>query len=123
MAKMRLHSIVLDCRDAAALSDFYARLLGWEKDDSDPEWIVVKSADLSVLLLFQQNEDYVPPVWPEEPGQQQKSVHLDISVENLGEGVAYAIECGARRAETQFSPWWTVMIDPEGHPFCLGEWG
>lgn len=122
MTKTRLHNIVLDCKDAASLSDFYAKLLGWEKDASDPEWIMVKSAESSVNLLFQQDEDYTPPVWPEEPGQQQKSVHLDISVENLEEGIAHAIECGAKKAKTQFSPWWTVMIDPEGHPFCLGEW-
>ena len=114
---------MLDCKNAQALSDFYAKLLDWEKDTTDPEWIVVKSKDSTVNLLFQQDEDYVPPVWPEKPGCQQKSVHLDFSVDDMEKGVAHAVACGAKKADMQFAPWWTVMIDPEGHPFCLGEWG
>ena len=97
MTKMRLHNIVLDCKDAAALSDFYAKLLGWEKDDSDPDWIMVKSSDSSVNLLFQQDDDYVPPVWPEQPGCQQKSIHTDISVENMEQGFPMPLHAVLKR--------------------------
>ena len=63
----------------------------------------------------------LPPVWPEEPGAQQQMAHLDFVVQKdeMHQAVAHAVACGAKVAETQFSDHWTVMIDPEGHPFCF----
>ena len=116
---IRLSSVVLDCRDANQLADFYAALLGWEKHSQDPEWIFVKQKDRYPLLLFQQTNEYLAPVWPDTPDQQQKSVHLDFGVSDLEQAVKHALQCGAKKAEVQYSDHWIVMIDPAGHPFCL----
>ncbi|HML49110.1 MAG TPA: VOC family protein, partial [Clostridia bacterium] len=70
-------------------------------------------------LLFQYDENYVRPVWPVEPGEQQQMAHLDFFVENLEEGVAHALSCGAVLSPVQFADSWRVMIDPAGHPFCI----
>jgi hypothetical protein len=70
-------------------------------------------------LLFQENDDYIAPVWPTEPGQQQQMMHLDFFADDLQEDVDHAITCGAKLAETQYSDKWRVMIDPAGHPFCI----
>ena len=64
---------------------------------------------------------YRPPVWPEKPGEQQKSVHLDFAVGDLAAAVALAEGLGARKAPVQYDPGWTVMFDPAGHPFCLNQ--
>jgi hypothetical protein len=46
-------------------------------------------------------------------------VHLDIAVENLDKGVAFAREIGARLSDHQPQDDVRVMLDPAGHPFCL----
>jgi hypothetical protein len=46
-------------------------------------------------------------------------MHLDIGVGDLEAGVAWAIESGARLAEFQPQEHVRVMLDPDGHPFCL----
>jgi hypothetical protein len=78
--------------------------------------------DCPVRIGFQKNVDYAPPVWPEKPGEQQQMVHIDFNVkdkEEMMERVRHALACGARKAEEQYSDRWTVMFDPEGHPFCI----
>ena len=120
--KIRLSSVVLDSADSSTLADFYAKLLNWKKYADDPEWIYVRNNNDYPLIIFQQTEDYLPPVWPNSPGEQQTLTHLDFGVSNLEEAVAHAITCGAKKAEVQYSTHWIVMIDPAGHPFCLVEW-
>jgi hypothetical protein len=45
--------------------------------------------------------------------------HLDIAVEDLESGIAWALEAGARLADFQPQAHVRVMLDPVGHPFCL----
>lgn len=120
---LALNAVVLDCKDIAALADFYARLLGWEKLPSDhPDFRGIRSP-AGMLIWMQRNDDYVPPVWPEEPGAQQQMVHMDFSVASsvqLELAVQHAIDCGAVKTETQFGgDHWITMLDPAGHPFCF----
>ncbi len=46
-------------------------------------------------------------------------VHLDFGVEDLATGVRWALDVGAVVAEHQPQDEERVMLDPEGHPFCL----
>ncbi len=110
--------IALDCRDADALADFYARLLGWEKTISGGGWAGIHTPQ-GLILAFQTVEEYAPPVWPWREGAQQQMAHMDFKVDDLESSVAHAIACGARKADVQYFETSTVMIDPEGHPFCL----
>ena len=120
---MRLSGPVLDAADAIALAHFYEQLLGWALTDSfvGPQggWAVIRSPDGSLKMEFQGGPDYRPPVWPTAPGEQQMMIHLDIAVEDLEQGVARAVELGARVSDHQPRPGVRVMLDPEGHPFCL----
>lgn len=124
--EMRLKTVVLDCPDIYALSDFYIRLLGWEKSfEEEGFWLAIQPPGGGTQLAFQPNELYTPPVWPEEPEKQQQMLHLDFEVdgkENMALAVQHAISCGARVAQTQYSNEWTVMLDPVGHPFCFVVW-
>lgn len=121
---IKLKTVVLDCRNTVTLSDFYIRLLGWEQSYAEgDEWIDIAGTEGGVRIGFQRNEDYVPPVWPEEPGAQQQMVHLVFCVQDRAQmelAVRHAVACGAVRADVQYEPdSWVTMIDPEGHPFCF----
>jgi hypothetical protein len=122
-----LDAVVLECENVAVLSDFYIQLLGWKKNyGENGEWTDIISPSGGVKIAFQQNEDYIPPVWPDEPGAQQQMAHLDFTVHNKEQmelAVQHAISCGAVKASVQYDPEkWITMIDPVGHPFCFVIW-
>lgn len=121
--KIRLYSVVIDCPDPHALAEFYARLTGWQLAFATDECAVIAPPGCAQGeypgITFQINAGYIPPVWPEVPGEQQQMEHLDFAVNDLEAAVLHALECGAAKAPAQFSDSWTVMIDPVGHPFCL----
>lgn len=119
----RLSGPVLDAADAVDLAYFYARLLSWtvteEVRAEEGTWAVIRSPSGRLKLEFQGLPDYQPPTWPNESGQQQMMMHLDIAVEDLEAGVAWAVELGATIAPVQFREGVRIMLDPQGHPFCL----
>jgi predicted enzyme related to lactoylglutathione lyase len=121
--RMRLSGPVVDAADAIALASFYEHLLGWTMTDSaeGPHggWAKIRSPDGNLKIEFQGSEGYRAPVWPSVPGEQQMMIHLDIAVEDLEQGVTHAVDLGARVAEHQPQSGVRVMLDPEGHPFCL----
>lgn len=122
---IKLSALTLDCKDPIALSEFYAKLLHWDVPFHDSNYAVVGPPGVHQGgypgITLQRNPAYEPPVWPEEPGAQQQMAHMDFAVNDLEQAVAYAVDCGAAIAQSQFSNHWTVMFDPAGHPFCLCE--
>lgn len=128
--RMQITGPVLDAADPVGLAKFYEQLLGWPITELEgprpghpPEdaWAKVRSPEADLKVEFQYEEHYKPPVWPPVPGEQQMMIHLDIQVDDLGAGVAWAIEAGATVADHQPQPDVRVMLDPAGHPFCLFE--
>lgn len=129
-----LDAVVLECKDANSLSDFYIRLLGWKKNYvEENEWTDIISPSGGVKIAFQQNPDYIPPVWPNRAGAQQQMAHLDFTVHNQKElelAVQHALACGAVKANVQYGEadcaeddsLWVTMLDPAGHPFCFVIW-
>ncbi len=122
---MRLGAIVIDSDDVEALSDFYAKLLGWTKSSQihdGEKWITVVKDDYSETpIVFQENLDYRRPEWPTDKKEQQQMIHLDfyVSMDEFESKIKYAIKCGAKMTELQLSDGWKVMFDPSGHPFCI----
>jgi catechol 2,3-dioxygenase-like lactoylglutathione lyase family enzyme len=119
---------VLGTPNPRALATFYERLLGWTrvvdepaKPGAPPEdgWVMLRPPSGGTGLSFQFEPGYVRPIWPPSPGEQQMMVHLDIAVDNLDEGVTWAREAGAEPADYQPQQHVRVMLDPDGHPFCL----
>jgi catechol 2,3-dioxygenase-like lactoylglutathione lyase family enzyme len=109
----------LDCDDAEAMAAFYGRLLGWDVTFRDAGFVLMRDPAGGTGLSFQQEDWYQPPVWPEQPGEQHKMIHLDIQVDDLDAAVAHALAAGARLAAHQPRPDLRVLLDPAGHPFCL----
>ncbi len=117
--QLSLATVVLDCADAHVLSEFYRRLLGWQVKWSEPEWVLLRPPDGGTGLSFQAERWYRPPVWPEEPGEQHKMLHLDIRVDDVEAATAHALAAGATLCDHQPLENGRVLLDPAGHPFCL----
>lgn len=117
--RIKLATAVLDCPAAGHLASFYAELLGWNVARAEADWVLLRDPQGGTALSFQSEPDYIPPVWPEEPEQQQKMLHLDFLVEDLDVSVAHAVRCGAVPAPRQYLEGVVVLFDPAGHPFCL----
>ena len=113
-----LGDIIIDCGDGKKQREFYAELFGWERCEMYNMPGVRNGAGL--VILFAQEADYVPPVWPEQDGKQQKQMHFDFIVPDVAAFVQHAEALGAVKTQEQFGGvYFTTMLDPAGHPFCL----
>jgi catechol 2,3-dioxygenase-like lactoylglutathione lyase family enzyme len=115
-------SINIDCNTQKTLREFYAPLTGW---DQEFHWSAL-IADNGMIVCFQgcdndaTMDEYIPPVWPEEPGKQQKQMHFNFQVDDLQSAVEEAIRLGATKAAEQYGgDHFVTLHDPEGHTFCL----
>jgi catechol 2,3-dioxygenase-like lactoylglutathione lyase family enzyme len=108
----RMHHVVLDCRDPAALAAFYSGLLGLPVTYTSPGWVVVSASDRTSGLAFQLAPDHQPPTWPDPSIPQQ--VHLDLMVDDIAAAEPRVLALGASKLAGQ-----DVYADPAGHPFCL----
>jgi catechol 2,3-dioxygenase-like lactoylglutathione lyase family enzyme len=112
----RLHGIVIDCTEPGALASFYEELLGMQRVQDEPDWVVIGDAPDRPGLAFQRVEDYLPTTWPTAERPQYR--HFDIRVDDLDIGEAAALELGATRLPGGGDRF-RVFADPAGHPFCL----
>lgn len=110
-------SVTIMAPDPQALADFYARLLGVEVADREPDWAQLRTDTMTINVELEQQ--WSTPAWPAERGRQRSTQHLDVWVDDLDEAEAWAVECGARRAGAQPQVDVRVMLDLAGHPFCL----
>ena len=117
--RIRLATVCLDCDDAHAMAEFYGALLGWEPTFVEPDWVLMRDPGGGAGLSFQAEPGYVAPIWPEELGQQQKMIHLDVQVDDLDAALDLAVRAGGRPAEHQPRNDLRVVLDPAGHPLCL----
>ena len=115
---------VLDCPDAHALADFYARILGWEAvaPQEFEGWVTVTpraGERAGFELACQQVPNHVAPTWPEGAVPQQG--HLDFYVPSIAAAEPEVLAAGATRHDVQPSESgsFVVYLDPAGHPFCL----
>jgi catechol 2,3-dioxygenase-like lactoylglutathione lyase family enzyme len=109
----RLHHVVIDCRDPAALAAFYAELIGlpitWQEDD----FVVIAPNDTTSGIAFQLAPNHQPPRWP-DPARPQQFPLESWSTTWTPPGPR-VMALGARL----LSDTGQVYADPAGHPFCL----
>ncbi|WP_205473878.1 VOC family protein [Nocardioides sp. SYSU D00038] len=111
--------VVLDSRDPHRLARFYAELLDWRIGTEEDAWVTVRPPDGVAYLACQLDERHEPPVWPSAPGRPTMQLHLDLEVDDLDAAVADAVALGAEPASYQPQDDVRVLLDPDGHPFCL----
>lgn len=105
--------VSIDCDNPEELGRFYATVLGGVPLWSSPSSVGLRCG--SYVLIAQRVESYDPPQWPGSA-----ILHLDLNGDaELAKLVEVAVAAGARVAEHQPDPRWTVLLDPAGHPFCI----
>jgi len=116
---LTIGDLMIDCANAERARDFYVNLTSWEKAVAF-DCLALKTDNGMTILFVETDIPYVPPVWPEEPDEQQKQMHLDFTVDDLPSAVDEAIRFGATKAAKQYGgEHFVTMLDTEGHPFCL----
>ncbi len=127
---MTVGAVTIAAAKPRELARFYAGLLGWEVAIEEPARPgyppddgcaqVIPPADATgPTLNFEFDQHYQRPVWPSVEDSQISSQHLDIGVHDLQAAMSWAIEQGAVVADKQPQERVRVMLDPDGHPFCL----
>jgi predicted enzyme related to lactoylglutathione lyase len=111
--------VCLDAREPGHLADFYSQVLGWPVSQVDENGAAIAIPETTSFISFQRNDDFRAPMWPAEVGEQQMMLHLDVAVDDLDAAVKAAVALGATIAEYQPQASVRVLLDPEGHPFCL----
>lgn len=109
----RVQAVVLDSTRPPALAGFYHHLLGGEITESSDDYALL-TAD-GIAVAFQRVSDEPAAAWPGG-----RRLHLDVAVPDLEAARTQLVERGA--VEPEFQPGagdWIVLLDPEGHPFCI----
>ncbi len=112
----RVQAVVLDSARPAGLAQFYRGVLGGEITDSGDDYAAL-AAD-GVALAFQRVPDESASPWPGGG----RRLHLDVVVPDLEAARKHLVEEGAVEADLQpGGEDWVVLLDPDGHPFCIME--
>lgn len=115
----RVYCVTFDCHDPARQAEFWTTALSYEVWDGDEVGIADPSGVGPPLLFMPVPESKVV----------KNRVHLDLLPETPMEAeVERLVAAGAQALwtlqdpEGYEEPWiWTVMQDPEGNEFCVGE--
>lgn len=124
---LEVTTVTIGARDVARLVRFYAELLGRPVPTrvldlvaaGTEGWVPIGDPDGGLTLAIQLEPDQERASWPAGRGEQHMQLHLEIRADDLDRAVAHALECGATLAGHQPQQDVRVMLDPEGHPFCL----
>lgn len=116
----RWSGVTIDCADPIRMSAFWAALLGIpasSEHGDDPNWATVGSRSGPLpRLTFQR----VP-----EPKATKVRIHLDVQVDDIAVGREQVETLGGRWAgiRNDYDEGVVlVMLDPEGHEFCLVQY-
>jgi catechol 2,3-dioxygenase-like lactoylglutathione lyase family enzyme len=115
----QLSGVALECRDPAALADFYSRLTGWPVVYAYADWCSVGESETADFhLSFQRAPGHRPPTWPDPASSMQ--LHLHLRVDDLDAAERAVLALGGTKFDDQPGPDSSrVFADPAGHPFCL----
>jgi catechol 2,3-dioxygenase-like lactoylglutathione lyase family enzyme len=117
MARYRIRQIALDGNDLDAMIEFWVTALGYELDHRQDNYAILRDPDDAEPRIFLQK---VP-----EPKVRKNRAHFDVAVPDERDAVKRLVGLGARvlwREDFQ-THHWTVLADPEGNEFCVGNFG
>lgn len=116
----RWSGVTIDCADPVRMSTFWAALLGLaasSEHGDDPDWATVGSRSGPLpRLTFQR----VP-----EPKSTKVRLHLDVQVDDIATGRDEVEALGGRFSGSRYDHdegVVLVMLDPEGHEFCVVQY-
>ncbi|NKY84474.1 VOC family protein [Nocardia veterana] len=111
-----LSAVTFDCKDAAALANFYAQLLERPVDPEANEYFasIGRQGGDGPALMFIQVPD-------KNPGK--NVVHLDLSATDWRARIDRAVSLGAEHIGDfdEYGVRWVTLADPEGNLFDLAD--
>lgn len=115
---LELAGITIDCLDPGPMATFYAAAMGGQISHEDVTGAQVAAGD--VLILIRRDEDFIRPTWPSPDVPMQ--IHFEFYIDDLQKAQARLHQLGATTSDHQphGDPGMLVMLDPAGHPFCIG---
>lgn len=128
--RLRVTSITIGTSQPHNLAHFYSQLLGRAVTSDDPPvpgdpdrggWAQIRSPTPTAgpALNFEYEKQFTRPQWPSSEAHQNATQHLDIAVDDLDSATQWAVDRGAKLADIQPQEHVRVLLDPDGHPFCL----
>lgn len=131
-ARLQVTSVTIGTPRPHDLAHFYSQLLGMPVTADEPPvpgdpsrggWAQIRPPVFGSgpTLNFEYEQHYTPTRWPSVADGQNATQHLDIAVDDLDMAVEWAVARGAVVAEVQPQDSVRVLLDPDGHPFCLFE--
>jgi hypothetical protein len=115
---VELACVVVDCLDPVPVAEFWAAAAGGEitRRDADSAWLEIGDR----TVIWRAVPGFRPPTWPAPDVPLQ--THQDFWIDDLDAAEAALLALGATPAP--HSPpredGAVVLLDPAGHPFCIG---
>lgn len=109
--------ITIDTADPHKLAEFWTKALDTEVRHDWGEFLIIGPAVEGGLQLGLQRADDIAPG--------KNRVHFDAHVPDRAAEVARLVELGATEVAEHTVPGltWTVLADPDGNQFCVGQPG
>jgi catechol 2,3-dioxygenase-like lactoylglutathione lyase family enzyme len=109
--------ITFDTTDPHRLAEFWTRALGTEVQHDWGEFLILKPAAEGAVQIGLQRVD--------NPTPGKNRVHFDGHVADRVAEVARLVGLGATEIAEHTVPGltWTVLADPDGNQFCIGQPG
>jgi predicted enzyme related to lactoylglutathione lyase len=112
---LRIGNVTFDCEHPPRVAEFWAAALGYQVKEASEFFAEVVAPDgTRPNLLFIK----VP-----EPRTGKNRVHVDLGSDDREGEIERLVGLGATRGETHTMAGitWTVLQDPEGNEFCVGQ--
>ncbi|MEI9907358.1 MAG: VOC family protein [Actinomycetota bacterium] len=117
---LKIQCLTIDCDDAVALAEFWAKVLGWKVTHSS------ESESYIEPTLQENNSDGYPDllfIKTNDKRVVKNRLHLDLRPDDQTAEVKRLEALGAKRIEIGQSKdpetTWIVLADPEGNEFCV----
>ena len=111
---LKLGMVTFDTTDAVALAEWWAKAVDGQVTDHSGGWFVMVQAPDGLTLGFQKVADPTPG---------KNRLHLDMSGPDYATELERLSALGAKvvaQHKMEFGAW-TVLEDPAGNQFCLGD--
>ena len=114
---LHLANVTFDCTDPLKVSAFWSAALDLPIDEG---------ADASFVSIGLGNPT-ISPTWlfaaVPEPKTAKSRTHLDMHADNRATEVVRLLALGATQVSDhdEWGTQWTVLLDPEGHEFCVAQ--
>jgi hypothetical protein len=125
---LRWYTVVVDCRDVAAQSKWWATALGWKPIFEAPDEVVLVPGYVDEQVIAETPWERVPPGLVFVPVPEGKAVknrlHIDLAPhisDDRDAEIERLLAMGATRVDVgqPGDGSWAVLADPEGNEFCV----